>query len=60
MRLLTIPEASERLGLKPATVRYWVWSGKIEYVKVGRAVRLSEQSIQKLIDRGTVPARSPR
>ncbi len=57
MRLLTIREASERLGLKPATVRFWIWTRKIEHVKVGRAVRLREDTIQELILRGTVPAR---
>jgi excisionase family DNA binding protein len=57
MRLLTIPEASERLGLKPATVRFWVWTRKIEYVKCGRAVRLREDTIQHLIDQWTIPAR---
>ena len=57
MRLLTIPEASERLGLKPATVRFWIWTRKIESVRVGRAVRLREETIEQLIERGTVPAR---
>jgi excisionase family DNA binding protein len=57
MRLLTIPEASERLGLKPSTMRFWIWTRKIEHVKVGRAVRLSEDTIHQVIQRGTVPAR---
>lgn len=56
MRLLTIPEASERLGLKPATVRFWIYTRKIDHVKVGRAVRLREDTIQDLIERGTIPA----
>lgn len=57
MRLLTILEASERLGLKPATVRFWIWTRKIEHVKVGRAVRVREDTIQQLIRAGTIPAR---
>ena len=57
MRLLTIPEASHRLGLKPATLRFWIWTRKIEHVKVGRAVRLREETIKELIQKGTVPAR---
>ena len=57
MRLLTIPEASQRLGLKPATMRFWIWSGKIEHVHIGRAVRLREDTIEQLIEDGTVPAR---
>jgi excisionase family DNA binding protein len=57
MRLLTIAETANRLGLKPATVRHWVWTRSITFVKVGRAVRVSEDTIQGIIQRGTVPAR---
>lgn len=57
MQLLTIPEASHRLGLKPATIRFWIWTRKIEFVKVGRAVRLREDVILKIIEHGTVPAK---
>jgi len=56
MRLLTIPEASDRLGLKPATVRFWIWTRKIEHVKIGRAVRIPEQAIERIIEQGTIPA----
>ena len=56
MRLLTIAEAADRLGLKPKTLRFWIWARKIEHVKIGRAVRLSESTIQEIIQRGTVPA----
>jgi len=57
MRLLTVPQASERLGLKPSTVRFWIWTRKIDHVKVGRAVRLREDTIEEFIRRGTVPAK---
>ncbi|MGO4885149.1 MAG: excisionase family DNA-binding protein [Bryobacteraceae bacterium] len=49
-------EGADRLGLRVSTLRFWVWTRKIEHVKVGRAVRLREDTIQGLIDRGTVPA----
>jgi excisionase family DNA binding protein len=57
MRLLDIPQSAERLGIKPKTLRFWIWAGQIEYVKVGRAVRLRESTINQIIERGTVPAR---
>jgi excisionase family DNA binding protein len=56
MRLLTITEASDRLGLKPSTMRFWIWTRKIAHVKIGRAVRLREDTIEDLIQSGTVPA----
>jgi excisionase family DNA binding protein len=55
-RLRTLPEAAERLGLSVKCLRGWVWRRSIPYVKVGRAVRISDQTIQSIIERGTVPA----
>jgi excisionase family DNA binding protein len=55
-KLLTIPESAERSGLKPATMRFWVWTRKIEHVKIGRAVRIPEHAIERIIEQGTVPA----
>jgi excisionase family DNA binding protein len=57
MQLLTLAQAAERLGLKLATVRFWVWTGKIGHVKVGRSVRVPDTVVADLIERGTVPAR---
>lgn len=60
MRLLTVPEASERLGLKPSTMRFWIWTRRIDHVKIGRAVRLREDTIQDVIAQGMVPAMRTR
>lgn len=61
MALLTIDEAAVRLGLKPATVRDWIWRRKVGYIRVGaRAIRISEKTIQEILERGTVPARRPQ
>jgi len=49
--------AAEQLGLKVATLRFWVWQRKIEIVRVGRAVRVSDDVVKRLIEEGTVPAR---
>jgi excisionase family DNA binding protein len=56
-RLLKVPVAAEWLGLSEKTLRFWIWQGKIEVVRVGRAVRISEDVVRQLIERGTVPAR---
>jgi excisionase family DNA binding protein len=57
VRLLRLEEAAERLGLKLSTLRFWVWQRKIEVVRVGRAVRVREDAIERLIVKGTVPAK---
>ena len=55
-KLLTVEQTAERLGVKPATIRSWILKReKIEIVKVGRLVRITESSIQRLIDENTIP-----
>lgn len=55
-KLLTVNEAAHQLGVKPATVRSWIWKRQIEYVKVSRSVRIPAEAVKKMIERGTVPA----
>ena len=54
-QLRTIDEAAQRLRLKPRTVRRWVFLRKLDYVKVGGSVRISESEIERVIAEGTVP-----
>jgi excisionase family DNA binding protein len=55
VKLRSLPEAAERLGLSVKCLRGWVWQRKIAFVKVGRAVRISDSTIEQIIVRGTVP-----
>lgn len=48
-RLLTIREASERLGLRESTLRKWVLQKRIAYCKLGRSVRLPAGIVEKMI-----------
>jgi excisionase family DNA binding protein len=59
-RLLKVNEAAEMLGLKPSTLRAWILRRKIEFVRVGRAVRIPAVAIAQFIERNTVPAREQR
>lgn len=47
-RLLTIPQAAERLSLAPATLRKWLYLRRLNCVRVGRAVRLRESDIDAI------------
>jgi excisionase family DNA binding protein len=55
--LLNVNEAAQLLGLKPATLRAWILRRKIEFVRVGRAVRIPAAAIAQYIERNTVPAK---
>lgn len=57
-RLLRIPAAAEYLGgaVKEATLRQWIWRRRIEAVHIGRTVCIPQDALDRLIDKGTVPA----
>jgi len=55
-KLVTIAEAAQQLSVSIAAVRGWRLSRKhLDFVKVGRAVRIPQQSIDSLIERQIVP-----
>lgn len=51
-KLLTVSQAAQAWGVRPATVRSWIWKRQIEYVKVSRAVRIPAEEVQRVIERG--------
>ena len=51
-QLLTIHEASARLGLRESTLRKWVLQKRISYFKLGRSIRVSAQVVEKMIAEG--------
>lgn len=53
-RLLTVTQFSRKLGIKPSTARSWVWKRRIEFIKIGRCVRIHPSEISRLLRQGTV------
>ena len=53
--LLTLRECSERSGLRESTWRAWILHRKVPFYKVGRAVRIAESDLERLIERSKVP-----
>ena len=57
-KLVSIEETAQQLGITVAAVRDWRFRRKhLDFVKVGRAVRVLQSSIDKFIETQTVPAR---
>jgi excisionase family DNA binding protein len=56
-KFLTVDQTAQLLGLKVVTIRSWIASRMMGHVKLGkRAVRVPESEIQRLLDKGFVPA----
>ena len=56
--LRTLPQAAEALGVTVACLRSWIYRREIQYLKIGRLVRISDDVIQKIIDRAVIPAKN--
>jgi excisionase family DNA binding protein len=56
--LLRIPKALAYVNgvITEKTLRQWIWERKIESVRIGRAVCIPQDSLDRIIERGTTPA----
>lgn len=54
--LLTTEEFAAALGLSVKTIRQWTWRRRVPFVRVGRAVRFRPETVNEIINRGSVPA----
>ncbi len=51
-QLITVFEAADRLGLKPATIRKMIFQRRLPVVRIGRAVRIKGEDVERLIEAG--------
>jgi excisionase family DNA binding protein len=60
-KLIRLSTAAERLGVKTSTLRDWFLKRKhLDFVKAGRAVCVTEDSLERFIDANLIPARQVR
>ncbi len=59
-QLLTVKEAAQRLSLHPQTVRDMIYSREIDCVRLGRAVRIPIEQVEKIIRDGYCPKKENR
>lgn len=60
MSLLTVRAAAERMGIGYSTLKQWIFQGKIRTTTTaGGHHRVSEAEVDRLLARGTVPAKGP-
>lgn len=51
MKLLTTPEAAERLGISLARVQQLIWKGRLPAQKIGRDYVINEDDLKLVADR---------
>jgi excisionase family DNA binding protein len=60
VRLKTLRQVADQLNLSIHTIRAWVAQRRLRYVKLGRSVRVPEEEVERVIQRGDVPTRPSR
>ena len=54
--LLTVADAAKALTISPWTLRKWLATKRLAYVKLGRRVAISGADIETLIRKGRIEA----
>jgi excisionase family DNA binding protein len=57
---LTVRQAADVLNLSQATIRAWLARRKLGHVRLGRAIRIPQTEIQRILSQGMIPAREQR
>ena len=55
-RPLNVTEAANALGLSVHTVRAWISQRRLSHIRLGRAVRVLPEEIERLLRSAAVPA----
>jgi excisionase family DNA binding protein len=57
MKLLSVPEAAELLSVSQKKIWNLIYGREIDTVRIGRCVRIPEETVAGLIERSRTPAR---
>lgn len=60
VRLISLDDAADRIGLSVWTLRRWVCQGRLPSVKLGGRRLLAESTIETLVAKGMRPADCPK
>jgi excisionase family DNA binding protein len=58
IKLFTVTETAETLGITPQTVRAYIKQGKLKGQRVGRPILITENSIKQFLNGGVEPLQS--
>jgi excisionase family DNA binding protein len=52
-KFYSIPQVANLLEVSPLTIRRLIWKGKLESVKVGKSIRVSNEQLDSYINKGS-------
>ena len=58
--VMSVPEAAQRLGISPHTLRSWLRQGRLAYHRVGRRIVLDLADLVEFMRQHRVEALKPR
>ncbi len=59
-RPLSVREVAGALGLSESTIRSWLAQRRLGFVRLGRAIRIPVEEIDRVLAQGAVPAKERR
>ncbi|MBI5310588.1 MAG: helix-turn-helix domain-containing protein [Actinobacteria bacterium] len=57
--MVTVPQAADRLGRNPETIRRWIRSGRLRATKVGTQHMIDERDLESLSEESISQIRLP-
>lgn len=58
IKLFTVTETAETLGITPQTVRAYIKQGRLKGQRIGRPILITENSIKQFLNGGVEPQQS--
>ena len=58
-RPLNVREVAGALGLSESTIRSWLAQRRLGFVRLGRAIRIPVEEVDRVLAQGAVPAKEP-
>ncbi len=59
-RPLSVREVAGALGLSESTIRSWLAQRRLGFIRLGRAVRIPREEIDRVLAEGAMPAKERR
>ncbi len=56
-KLLSVDDVSESLGVPKSTIRYWCFTKRISYYKIGRHLKIEKSELEKFLESNLVERR---